>query len=60
MRALAALAAAAASAAAAAPPSIVFLLSESLDGRLLNDDSVAVIPNIRALAARGSVRFEAA
>jgi arylsulfatase A-like enzyme len=41
-------------------PSFVFLLSESLDGRLLRADSLAKIPNIRALLAGGSVRFDAA
>ena len=57
----AAIAAAAGCAAApAAPPSIVFLLSESLDGRLLRPNSPAKIPNIRALLTRGSVRFDAA
>jgi hypothetical protein len=47
-------------AAAATPPSIIFLLSESLDGRLLRPDSPAKIPNIRALLAGGSVRFDTA
>ena len=46
--------------ASAPPPSIVFLLSESLDGRLLRPDSPAKIPHIRALLERGSVRFDAA
>lgn len=41
-------------------PNVVFLLSESLDGRLLRPDSVAKIPNIRALLAQQSVRFDAA
>ena len=41
-------------------PSFVFLLSESLDGRLLRPDSLARIPNIRALLAGGSVRFDSA
>ena len=48
------------SAAASAPPNIIFLLSESLDGRLLREDSAAKIPNIRALLAAGSVRFDTA
>ena len=46
--------------AAAVRPSFVFLLSESLDGRLLRPDSLAKIPNIRALLAGGSVRFDSA
>jgi len=41
-------------------PSFVFLLSESLDGRLLREGSAARIPNIRALLAAGSVRFDSA
>jgi arylsulfatase A-like enzyme len=41
-------------------PSFVFILSESLDGRLLRPDSLARIPNIRALLAGGSVRFDSA
>jgi arylsulfatase A-like enzyme len=41
-------------------PSFVFILSESLDGRLLRPDSLAKIPNIRALLAGGSVRFDTA
>jgi arylsulfatase A-like enzyme len=44
----------------AAPPNFLFLLSESLDGRLLREDSPAKIPNIRALLAAGSVRFDTA
>jgi choline-sulfatase len=51
---------AAGGAAAAKPPSFVFVLSESLDGRLLRPDSLARVPNIRALLAGGSVRFDAA
>ena len=47
-------------AAAAAAPSFVFMLAESLDGRLLRDGSPARIPNIRKLLAAGSVRFDAA
>ena len=47
-------------AAPATAPSFVFLLSESLDGRLLREGSAAKIPNIRALVAGGSVRFDAA
>lgn len=42
------------------PPNFVFLLSESLDGRLLREDSPAHIPNIRALLSSGSVRFDGA
>ena len=42
------------------PPSFVFLLSESLDGRLLRPGSPAKIPHIRALLAGGSVRFDVA
>lgn len=42
------------------PPNFLFLLSESLDGRLLREDSSAKIPHIRALLASGSVRFDAA
>jgi len=56
-------AAAAAASPAAGPPmprSFVFVLSESLDGRLLRADSLARIPNIRALLAAGSVRFDTA
>ena len=45
---------------AAPPPNFVFLLSESLDGRLLRESSPAKIPHIRALLASGSVRFDAA
>jgi arylsulfatase A-like enzyme len=45
---------------AASPPNFVFLLSESLDGRLLRDDSAAKIPNIRALLSSGSVQFDTA
>jgi len=41
-------------------PNIVFLLSESLDGRLLRPDSPAKIPNLRSLMASGSVRFDSA
>ena len=52
--------AAARSAPPAKPPSFVFLLSESLDGRLLRPDSPAKIPHIRALLASGSVRFDSA
>lgn len=40
-------------------PNFLFFLSESLDGRLLREDSPAKIPNIRALLASGSVRFDA-
>ena len=43
-----------------ARPSFIFILSESLDGRLLRPDSLARIPNIRALLAGGSVRFDSA
>jgi len=43
-----------------APPNIVFILSESLDGRLLREGSAARIPNIRALLSAGSVRFDTA
>lgn len=41
-------------------PNFVFIISESLDGRLLQAGSVAesIIPNIRALQALGSVSFE--
>jgi arylsulfatase A-like enzyme len=46
--------------AAAGRPSFFFILSESLDGRLLRPDSLARIPNIRALLAGGSVRFDSA
>ena len=46
-------------AAASAKPNFLFLLSESLDGRLLREDSPAKIPNIRALLASGSIRFDA-
>ena len=54
-------AAAGAGVGAAAPrPSFVFMLSESLDGRLLRAGSAARIPRIRALMAAGSVRFDAA
>ena len=49
----------AALAGAASPPNVLFLLSESLDGRLLREGSPAAIPNIRALMARG-VTFDAA
>lgn len=42
------------------PPNFIFLLSESLDGRLLREDSPARIPHIRALLAAGSVRFDSA
>jgi arylsulfatase A-like enzyme len=52
--------AAATAASAPAPPSFFFLLSESLDGRLLRPDSLARVPNIRALLAAGSVRFDSA
>ena len=52
--------AAARSAPPSKPPSFVFLLSESLDGRLLRPDSPAKIPHIRALLASGSVRFDSA
>ena len=45
---------------AAKSPSFVFVLSESLDGRLLRPESLARVPNIRALLAGGSVRFDAA
>ena len=41
-------------------PSFIFLLAESLDGRLLRPDSPAKIPHIRALLAGGSVRFDSA
>ena len=41
-----------------AAPNFVFILSESLDGRLLRPDSAANIPNIRALMSRNSVRFD--
>ena len=41
-------------------PSFIFILSESLDGRLLRPGSLARIPNIRALLAGGSVRFDSA
>ena len=41
-------------------PSFVFILSESLDGRLLRPGSLARAPNIRALLAGGSVRFDSA
>src|SRR5437868_352925 len=51
--------AAAAAPSTAAAFNIVFILSESLDGRLLRDSSPAKIPHIRALAARG-VRFDSA
>ena len=44
----------------AARPSFVFILSESLDGRLLRPGSLARAPNIRALRAGGSVRFDSA
>ena len=44
-----------------APPlSFVFLLSESLDGRLFREGSAAKIPNIRALLSSGSVTFDSA
>ena len=52
-------ASAGAGAGAAARPNVLLLLSESLDGRLLREDSAAKIPNIRALLASGSVRFDA-
>ena len=60
LRLCAVLAAISITAATAARPSFVFLLSESLDGRLLRPDSLARIPNIRALLAGGSVRFDSA
>ena len=40
------------------PPHPTVLLSESLDGRLLREDSPAKIPHIRSLLASGSVRFD--
>ena len=40
-------------------PNFIFVLSESLDGRLLRPGSAAKIPNIRALMNEG-VRFDAA
>ncbi len=40
-------------------PNFIFVLSESLDGRLLRPGSAAKIPNIRALMDEG-VRFDAA
>ena len=49
----------AAASASAQPPNFLFLLSESLDGRLLREDSPAKIPHIRALLASGSIRFDA-
>lgn len=45
---------------AAKPPNFVFILSESLDGRLLRADSAAYIPNIRSLMNKNSVRFDTA
>jgi choline-sulfatase len=41
-------------------PNFIFLLSESLDGRLLREDSPAKIPNLRSLLNSGSVRFDSA
>ena len=45
--------------ASAAVPNVLFILSESLDGRLLRKDSPASIPNIRALQSRG-ITFDTA
>jgi arylsulfatase A-like enzyme len=41
-------------------PNMIFLLSESLDGRLLRPDSPAKIPNLRSLMNSGSIRFDSA
>ncbi len=48
-----------AAAAPSTPPNFVFLLSESLDGRLLRPGSPALIPNIRRLMSQG-VTFDTA
>lgn len=48
------------SSSSSALPSFVFLLCESLDGRLLREGSAAKIPNIRALISAGSVRWDSA